>query len=310
MKIPKDRLASLAQAQPNLPQSRRDRSVLEAARQQAAMQRKKHGEPVPASRSGFFGWLSKPMWVGSGSVLASLLVMFLVTGNPVVEDKTTPALPAASPAPTAPTAPTAPVVAMASNPATAPAAESTSTSERREQEIPGKAVNKPKLQESVELKKAPAMKASEASPPNASAPVADSPAASAPPVSAAPAPALAPVPSPAPAPVAAAAPAPSARVSAAMATAPQGLAKDASRKREEPRTESVPQEVMPESVQACIKALSAVPENQRTSQYPVVKRLVQHCVQQFPKTEWPDNLLWIKQLNMMEPSNVEPEPSK
>jgi hypothetical protein len=95
-----------------------------------------------------------------------------------------------------------------------------------------------------------------------------------------------------------------------MATAPQGLAKDASRKREEPRTESVPQEVMPESLQACTKTLSAVPENQRTSQYPVVKRLVQHCVQQFPKTEWPDNLLWIKQLNMMEPSNVEPEPSK
>jgi hypothetical protein len=303
MTIPKDRLATLAQAQPDLPKTQKDELVIEAARQKAAMLRQKHGELVPATRSGFFGWLSKPMWVGSGSVLASLLVMFLVTGNPVVEDKTTPALPAASPAPTAPTAP---VVAMAPTPAAAPAAASTATSERREQEIPVKAVNKPKLQESVELKKAPAMKASEASPPNASAPVADTPDASAAPVSAAPAPA----PTPAPVAAAAPAPAPSARVSAAMATLPHGLAKNASRKREEPRTESVPQEVMPESVQACTKALSSVPENQRSAQYPKVKSLAQHCLQQYPKTEWPDNLSWIKQIIVMEPNSGEREPTK
>jgi hypothetical protein len=125
MSEPKDvlnQLARLATSQAKPPRSARDLAVLEAAKAKAVMNKQiaigsaKKAEP-------FWRFLNKPMWLGTGSLAAAALSVFIVFGHQVAPDEKVAsapvsAVPAAAPAaaPTAaPTAAPLPALEVASN---------------------------------------------------------------------------------------------------------------------------------------------------------------------------------------------------
>jgi hypothetical protein len=286
-----DQLQRLARAQSNPPRSSKDLAVLEAARTHAAIERQRTAQP---GKGGFLSkWLGKPMWLGAGSAIASVVAIFLVVGHPI--DSTEPgpstgsttekaasvALPAAQPV-----SESAPISAPVSAPVAAPVAV-----------IPPPLVSSKKLPALAKVEVTPAREApsdkKEVAPPeiaeralSRSADVAAAPALS-PPSAPASAPLQSSVPSAMPSPAAAAAPSPVATASRAAS-----LAIKSSR-------EALTANATPDP-NTCLTEMRAVPEALRDSQVLATRRAVDACVRKFPNHVWPDDLQWIKRIVPLE----------
>jgi hypothetical protein len=286
----KDVLNQLAKLQEKPPRSARDLSVLEAAKIKASTVRQKVVTPVEKP-SFFASLLSKPLWLGTGSLAAAALSVFVLFGHQVEpETKVASAPEAASPAPVAP-APPAPVVGVPA-PQIAAKDESVARVEKASPTIKAdRAIAKseakvvaPKVIASAEV----AVIAPTLPPPVV---LAETPKAS---------PATAPVAAPAPAsaPVALAAPMPpaseaarsqstaSGRVAIAAAPSVDSMA----RKRESVSSLNL------SAVDPCVADIKAVPIEKQNLSIELTKQLLERCSRSVPKAQWPADIDWAKKL--------------
>jgi hypothetical protein len=104
-----DSLYTLAKLQEKPPRSTRDLAVLEAAKAKAAMNKQKAVTPIKKPES-FWSFLSKPMWLGTGSLAAAALSVFIVFGHQVAPEEKVASVPTAA-APTSVAPAPAPVAA-------------------------------------------------------------------------------------------------------------------------------------------------------------------------------------------------------
>jgi hypothetical protein len=93
-----DSLYKLANLQEKPPRSARDLAVLEAAKAKAVMNKQKAVIPVKKVES-FWSYLSKPMWLGTGSLAAAALSVFIVFGHQVAPEQKVASAPSAAPSP-------------------------------------------------------------------------------------------------------------------------------------------------------------------------------------------------------------------
>ncbi len=121
-----DQLKILALAQPVPPRTSRDMSVLEVARNQAALNRQKSSSPPLSKQTktsqGWRAWFDKPVWAGAGSLVGiafvGLLIMQQEWRDKAVEPKPQKAQ---APAPADATAQSATASSAATAPSAAPA---------------------------------------------------------------------------------------------------------------------------------------------------------------------------------------------
>jgi hypothetical protein len=259
--LQRDQLQRLARAQANPPRSSRDLAVLEAARTHAAIERQRTAQP---RKGGFLSkWLGKPMWLGAGSAIASVVALFLVVGHPI--DLTEPGPSTGS---------TTEKVASVAVPAAQPVSESATVA--APVSTPVAVISPPpmsskKLPTLAKVEGTPAREASsdkkEVAPPEIAERALSRSSA----------------PSAMPAPAAAAAPSPAAAVSRAaplaMKSSREALIADAA---PDPST--------------CLTEMRAVPEALRDSQVLATRRAVDACVRKFPNHAWPEDLQWIKRI--------------
>jgi hypothetical protein len=267
--LQRDQLQRLARAQANPPRSSRDLAVLEAARTHAAIERQRTAQP---RKGGFLSkWLGKPIWLGAGSAIASVVALFLVVGHPIdltepgpstgstTEKVASVAVPAAQPV-----SESATVAAPVSTPVAAPVAV-----------ISPPPMSSKKLPTSAKVEGTPAREApsdkKEVAPPEIAERALSRSSA----------------PSAMPAPAAAAAPSPAAAVSRAaplaMKSSREALIADAA---PDPST--------------CLTEMRAVPEALRDSQVLATRRAVDTCMRKYPDYVWPQDLQWIKQIAPLE----------
>ncbi len=275
MNEPKDLLNQLAKLQDKPPRSARDLSVLNAAKAKAATVRQKVVAPIEKP-SFFANFLSKPLWLGTGSLAAAALSVFVLFGYQVEpETKVASATEATAPIPAA--APPAPVLAVPSLQSTtakepvavvekiAPIAKADRAMAKSEAKVAA-----PKVIASVDV----AATAATAPPPVT---LSESPNAS---------PAVAPSAAPAPAPEAARAPSgASGRVGISSAPA----ADTAARKRESSAS-SV------NAVDTCVVTIKAVPVEKQNLSTELTKQLLESCSRSVPKAQWPAEIEWAKKL--------------
>jgi hypothetical protein len=289
-----DSLYELAKLQEKPPRSTRDLTVLEAAKAKAAMNKQKLGTPVKKVES-FWSYLSKPMWLGTGSLAAAALSVFIVFGHQVAPEEKVESTPVAAAPTTVASAPAPTPVAAAS-----PASDVTSNREEA-RSAPAISVKRdaapPKKEISVQVSKQIATAevnntnvAKTAREPNVE-------------VAAAPS---APVP-PSPAPVALASPpvsveappasinarvqssaAPSGRMAVAAAPAPAVTADSVARKRESPSALV--------ANNTCVLDIKAVPPERQTLSIETTRQLLLQCEKNVPKTQWPTDIEWARKL--------------
>jgi hypothetical protein len=295
-----DSLYTLAKLQEKPPRSMRDLTVLEAAKAKAAMNKQKLHTPVKKAES-LWSYFSKPMWLGTGSLAAAALSVFIVFGHQVApEEKVASAPVAAAPAIVA----SAPVTA----PVAAPSPASDMTSNREEaRSAPAISVKRdaapPKKESSVQVSKQIATAevnntdvAKAVREPNVevtaapSAPVPPSPA----PISVPTPVALASPPVSVEAPPAAinarvqSSAAPSGRMAVAAAPAPAVTADNVARKRESPSALV--------ATNPCVFDIKAIPLERQTLAVESTKQLLTQCAQSVPKTQWPTDIDWARKL--------------
>jgi hypothetical protein len=75
-----DAINQLAKLQDKPPRTARDLAVLEAAKSKAAITRQTLSQPAKKPEP-FWSFLSKPIWLGTGSLAAALLSVFIVFGQ-------------------------------------------------------------------------------------------------------------------------------------------------------------------------------------------------------------------------------------
>jgi hypothetical protein len=75
-----DAINKLAKLQDKPPRTARDLAVLEAAKSKAAITRQTLSQPAKKPEP-FWSFLSKPIWLGTGSLAAALLSVFIVFGQ-------------------------------------------------------------------------------------------------------------------------------------------------------------------------------------------------------------------------------------
>jgi hypothetical protein len=265
----KDILNQLAKWQEKPVRSARDLTVLEAAKTKAATVRQKVVAPVEKP-SFFASLLSKPVWLGTGSLAAAALSVFVLFGHQVEpETKVASAPEAAAPTPVAaaPAAP-APQATNVTEPVAivekvAPIAKADRAITKSEAKVAT-----PKVIASAEVPViAPALPppVALAETPNAS------PAA---------APASAPASSSAPAPVALAAPMPPAPEAARAQSSASGRVAISSLK----------------AVDTCVADIKAVPAEKQNLNTEMTKQLLERCSRSVPKAQWPADIDWAKKL--------------
>jgi hypothetical protein len=265
----KDVLNQLAKLQEKPPRSARDLSVLEAAKLKAAIVRQRVIAPVEKP-SFFANFLSKPLWLGTGSLAAAALSVFVLFGHQVEpETKVASAPETAAPIPAA--APPAPVLVVPA-PQIATKDESVARVEKASPIVKAdRAIAKseakvaaPKVVASAEV----AVPAPAPPPPVA---LAESPNAS---------PAAAPAAAPAQAPVALAAPMSPAPEAARVQSSASGRAAISSLK----------------AVDTCLAEIKAVPVEKQNLGTELTKQLLERCSRSVPKSQWPVEIEWAKKL--------------
>jgi hypothetical protein len=283
----KDVLNQLAKLQEKPVRSARDLNVLEAAKTKAATVRQKVVAPVEKP-SFFASLLSKPLWLGTGSLAAAALSVFVLFGHQVEpETKVASAPEANSPAPAAP-APVmgVPAPKIAAKDETVARVEKASPTIKADRAIAKSEakVAAPKVIASAEV----AVIAPTLPPPVVLAETPKAP------------PATAPVaaPAPAPAPVALAAPMPpaseaarsqstaSGRVAIAAAPSVDSMA----RKRESVSSLNL------SAVDPCVADIKAVPIEKQNLSIELTKQLLERCSRSVPKAQWPADIDWAKKL--------------
>jgi hypothetical protein len=282
-----DSVYTLAKLQEKPARSTRDLAVLEAAKAKAAMNKQKLGTPVKKAES-FWSYLSKPMWLGTGSLAAAALSVFIVFGHQVAPDEkvasapdaaaSTSVAPAAAPAP----AP-APVVAP-------PPTSDVSSNREAARSAPVISVRRdaaaPKKELSVQQNKQIAT-ASEPAVAAPSAPLAVAPAPTIAPVAVAPSLSIE-APAAAPSSRVQSSGAPSGRMAVATAPAPAVVADSVARKRES--TSALV------ATDTCVLDIKAIPVERQTLAVEATKQLLIQCAQSVPKTQWPTDIDWAKKL--------------
>jgi hypothetical protein len=281
MSEPNDMLNQLAKSQDKPPRSARDLAVLEAAKMKAATVRKKVLAPVE-KQSFFASLLSKPLWLGTGSLAAAALSVFVLFGHQAEpETKIASAPEATAPSPVA--APPAPVLAAPSLPSTT-AKEPVVVAEKiAPMAKADRAIAKSEAQVAAPKVIASADVAVTVPSPNAALP--------------APASAAAPAATPVPAPVALAAtmpPAPEAARAQSSASGGVGIssapAADTMARRRESSASSV------NAVDTCVANIKAVPVEKQNLSTELTKQLLESCSRSVPKAQWPADIEWAKKL--------------
>jgi hypothetical protein len=288
-----DRLYELAKLQEKPPRSARDLAVLEAAKAKAVMNKQKTVAPSKKAEK-FWSFLSKPMWLGTGSLAAAALSVFIVFGHQVAPEEKVASAPVAA-APTSATPVPAPVAApspasdVASNREEARSAPAISV--KRDAAPPKKEIS---VQVSKQIAKAEVNNTDVAK------------AVREPNVEVASAPSAVP---PAPAPVALASPpviveappaainarvqssaAPSVRmaIAPAPAPAPAAAADSVARKRESSSALV--------ATNQCVLDIKAIPVERQTFAVESTKQLLTQCARNVPKTQWPTDIEWARKL--------------
>jgi hypothetical protein len=259
-----DRLQRLAKAQDSGPRSARDLAVLEAAKTQAAINRQRRQSP----------WFQRPLWIGAGSgtVLASAIVVFLLVGQPDDSDQSNQQTQSIELKMAKPDIVNGPVALNVPKPQPTESAQVRAPSEKVNRsvqssvpkekqtmpnvEIQARAPEKPvgALLESKEVENAPA---GDVRARNADVAIAPSQTGVMSKNRAAPAAAAAPLPSP---------------------------------------SNSITSE-------SCLGDLRALSEGVRNNDVLATRRSVDACVRKFPSYPWPEDLQWIKQITPLDPSN-------
>jgi hypothetical protein len=270
-----DSLYKLAKLQEKPSRSVRDLAVLEAAKAKAVMNKQKAVTTVKKVES-FWSFLSKPMWLGTGSLAAAALSVFIVFGHQVAPEEKVASAPSAAPAP---------VSDVASN--REEARSEPAISAKRDAAPPKKEISvQPSKQivsaevNNAEIKKTvpePAVVA-----PSAPVTVASAPAEIVPPPVSIEAPAAA------PSPRVQSSGAPSGRIAVAAAPAPAVVADSVARKRESPSALV--------ATNPCVLDIKAIPLERQTLAVESTKQLLVQCAQSVPKTQWPTDIDWAKKL--------------
>jgi hypothetical protein len=270
-----DSLYKLAKLQEKPSRSVRDLAVLEAAKAKAVMNKQKAVTTVKKVES-FWSFLSKPMWLGTGSLAAAALSVFIVFGHQVAPEEKVASAPSAAPAP---------VSDVASN--REEARSEPAISAKRDAAPPKKEISvQPSKQivsaevNNAEIKKTvpePAVVA-----PSAPVTVASAPAEIVPPPVSIEAPAAA------PSPRVQSSGAPSGRIAVAAAPAPAVVADSVARKRESPSALV--------ATNPCVLDIKAIPLERQTLAVESTKQLLVQCTQSVPKTQWPTDIDWAKKL--------------
>jgi hypothetical protein len=294
-----DSLYTLAKLQEKPPRSTRDLVVLEAAKAKAAINKQKAVTPIKKLES-FWSFLSKPMWLGTGSLAAAALSVFIVFGHQVAPEEKVASAPVAA-------APTTVASALAPAPAAAPSPASDVASNREEaRSAPAISVKRDVAPPKKEISAQPSKQTASAEVSNASvAKAAREPNVE---VAAAPSAPVPPSPAPAPAPVALAPPpvsfeapavaatsprvqssaAPSGRMAVAAAPAPAIAADNVARKRESPSALV--------ATNPCVLDIKVIPLERQTLAVESTKQLLMQCAQSVPKTQWPTDIEWARKL--------------
>jgi hypothetical protein len=267
-----DSLYTLAKLQERPPRSARDLAVLEAAKVKAALNKQKAVIAGKKAES-FWSFLGKPMWLGTGSLAAAALSVFIVVGHQVAPDEKVASAPVAAAPASAPATAPPPVseVAIQRDVAVPKKEAATQTSKQKVTSESNNAdLAKVGPAPSLEPVPAPVALASvPTSPPaNVEAPVASTTSQAQLPVPASPSGRMA----------VAAAPAP------AFAGAPSGIA----RKRESTASLAAPD--------TCLLDIKAIPLERQTLAAESTKQLLTQCAQSVPKTQWPTDIDWAKKL--------------
>jgi hypothetical protein len=270
-----DKLYEFAKLQEKPPRSARDFAVLEAAKAKAVMNKQKAVTSVKSAES-FWSFLSKPVWLGTGSLAAAALSVFIVFGHQVAPEEKVASAPVAG-APTSAASAPAPAPVAAPSPASDVASnreESRSApaiSVKRDAAPPKKEISvQPNKQiASVEVNNAGVAKAVR----EPTVAVAAAPSA---PVLSSPAPEAAPV------------AAPSGRMAVAAAPAPAVTADNVARKRESPSALV--------ATNPCVLDIKAIPLERQSLAVESTKQLLMQCAQNVPKTQWPTDIEWARKL--------------
>jgi hypothetical protein len=266
-KVKPDVLNTLAKLQEKPPRSARDLAVLEAARAKATLNRQVASAPVKEASS-FLRFLSKPMWLGTGSLAAAALSVFIVFGHQAEQPQQM-----KKDGPVLAQAPTVNVeVAKAEVPKVetpkveAKKAITAAVSEPVRNRSKETRESKQSTQQDVVAKVETAQMVAEKAVPDAAVQPSQVAAASLPP-------AAAPM-----------ATAPMATAPMAAARAPEGLA----RKRDLSSGLG--------ASESCLIEMKAVPVDKQTLNIEATRLLLERCAQSFPRNQWPSEIEWAKKL--------------
>jgi hypothetical protein len=276
MSEPDDVLNRLARLQDQPARSARDLAVLEAARSQAAMVRQKAIAPTH-KRNSVWDFVSKPMWLGTGSLAAAFLSVFIVFGSHKEPESKRDEIASA------------PVAVSAPSPAAEPVAKAETAAPTQEPVSVAKQVTdrggSAKREQAVKLSK-PVVVAdvaiAEQSKMTPERPVIEA-------SSMAPATTV-------PAPLAVAAPAP-ATVSPPLLSAPSGKVAAAAaapafdgqaRKREVTSNLNAPD--------TCLADIKAIPIDRQSLSVEATKQLIERCGKNLSSSSLPSDIAWAKKL--------------
>ncbi len=272
----KDVLNQLAKLQEKPPRSARDLSVLEAAKTKAATVRQRVVDPEEKP-SFFASLLSKPLWLGTGSLAAAALSVFVLFGHQVEpETKVASAPHAAAPTPAAvapaPAPAPAPVLAVPT-PQTAIVKEPVTVVEKVAPIVKAdRAIVKSEAKVAAPKVIAFAEVAVIAPAPPLPVALAESPLAASP------------VPMPAPA----AAPAP-----LALAAAPVPPVTEAARAQSSSGRVAISSL---KAVDTCVADIKTVPVEKQNLSTELTMQLLERCSRSVPKAQWPAEIEWAKKL--------------
>jgi hypothetical protein len=261
-------LYKLAKLQEKPPRSARDLAVLEAAKAKAVINRQKVAAPVKTAES-FWSFLSKPMWLGTGSLAAAALSVFIVFGHQVSpEEKVVQPPVAAVPAPASAPAPEVAKIHDEERPAPSITIKRDTVPPKKEAVIPASKKVIAAEVETTEIAKALPEPAAVASAPLAAEVPASAAAlrsqTSIPPSQ------------------------PSGRIAVAAAPAPAIAADGVARKRESGSALVAPN--------TCLLDIKAIPLERQTLAFESTKQLLLQCAQSIPKSQWPADIDWAKKL--------------